>query len=396
MVALPANVSSPPSLFPQRSTSPPLPSTGLSSQPLSSHPLVTHPSRQLSEPSTVFDRLQSASLLTAEYGSQKLAETSVLPDLIFGVIAFQPRVRSRAPYHEGVRRWVHSVRTHTSEARTHLLLFTGRGEGSIASDAAIARYLQEAGVSLVQADYQDHPSRVAHSDASQFVWCVVRNRWFVIARYLAPRVGEYRYVLMCDTKDVILQAPPFEWGALTGGSHKGEWLRRAVVFSGEGSGRVRTLQQSKKGLPRTMMCAHGASATQRQALLHTEPLNAGVTLGGAEAFLNFSLGMMRVIRRVTSKECIAVKDCTDQGLYNLLVYLYWGSELPHTRKLVLSMERAPSYTLGHKQPCCTVDSAGRVLNDARMVPPIVHQFAKGLAGRVLPRTLFWRKVTSRG
>eukprot|EP00966_Prymnesium_polylepis_P003817 86780-Prymnesium_polylepis.2 len=165
-----------------------------------------------------------------------------------------------------------------------------------------------------------------------------------------------------------------------------------MVFSGEGSGKVLTLRQSKKGLPRTLKCAPGASDAERRRLEGTEPLNAGVTVGGAAAFLNFSRAMSRVIRRVTSVECVAVKDCTDQGLYNLLVYLYWGAELPHTGKVVLPMERALSYTLGHKRPCCKVDARGRVLNDAGRVPPIVHQYAKGVAGRILPRTRFWKAV----
>ena len=53
------------------------------------------------------------------------------------------------------------------------------------------------------------------------------------------------------------------------------------------------------------------------------------TLGGARAFLNFSAALAEVISRVTTPACLEVKDCTDQGLYNLLVYLRW--EVPHTR-----------------------------------------------------------------
>ena len=138
----------------------------------------------------------------------------------------------------------------------------------------------------------------------------------------------------------------------------------------------------------TLLCA----LAQRELLLDTEPLNAGVTVGGAEAFYNFSVAMSSVIKRVTTIACLDVKDCTDQGLYNLLVYAYWARYLPHTRKLVLPMEQALSYTLGHKRRCCDVDNSGRILNDGGNVPPVVHQFAKGSAGRALPRTRFWSKV----
>ena len=120
-------------------------------------------------------------------------------------------------------------------------------------------------------------------------------------------------------------------------------------------------------------------------LLATEPLNAGVTLGGARAFANFSAALAALISRVTTAECLSVKDCTDQGLYNLLVYAHWADYLPHTRKLVLPMERAFSYTLGHKPRAPAVDSDGRVRNDHGDVPPLLHQFAKGRAGLTLSR-----------
>ena len=52
------------------------------------------------------------------------------------------------------------------------------------------------------------------------------------------------------------------------------------------------------------------------------------------------------------------------------------------------MERALSYTLGHKpgESCCRVDERGRVLNDVGEVPAVVHQYSKGAAGRKLQRT----------
>ena len=33
----------------------------------------------------------------------------------------------------------------------------------------------------------------------------MRNRWFAILRFLEPRHGRYRYVLMSDTRDALLQ-----------------------------------------------------------------------------------------------------------------------------------------------------------------------------------------------
>jgi hypothetical protein len=84
------------------------------------------------------------------------------------------------------------------------------------------------------------------------------------------------------------------------------------------------------------------------------------------------------------------------GLYNLLVYEFWGAYLPHTRKIVRPMERALSYTLGHKpgESCCRVDERGRVLNDVGEVPAVVHQYSKGAAGRKLQRTKFYERYLS--
>ena len=123
-------------------------------------------------------------------------------------------------------------------------------------------------------------------------------------------------------------------------------------------------------------------------LLDTDPLNAGVTLGGAHAFLNFSSALASLISRVTTARCLDVKDCTDQGLYNLLVYAHWDAYLPHTRRLILPIESAPSYTLGHRKGELHIDADGRVRNDAHELPPVVHQFAKGSAGKILRKSRF--------
>jgi hypothetical protein len=189
-----------------------------------------------------------------------------------------------------------------------------------------------------------------------------------------------------------MQADPFAWVAAA--TDTGALPPGAMVFSGEGAGAVLQLRQSKKGMPRTLQCARGVSDASKKSLPDTEPLNAGVSVGGAAAFLNFTRAMCRVISRVTTAACVAVKDCTDQGLYNLLVYAFWPTELPHTPKLVLPMERALSYTLGHKRRCCNLDPSGRVLNDRGEVPPVVHQYNKGAAGLMLTHSRFARAFLS--
>ena len=98
-----------------------------------------------------------------------------------------------------------------------------------------------------------------------------------------------------------------------------------------------------------------------------------------------STALAALISRVTTPECLNVKDCTDQGLYNLLVYAHWDHYLPHTARLVLPIERSPSYTIGHKKRGIDVDETGRVRNEANMVPPVIHQFGKGFAGKALRR-----------
>ena len=107
--------------------------------------------------------------------------------------------------------------------------------------------------------------------------------------------------------------------------------------------------------------------------------------GGASAFLNFSTALSALIARVTTPRCLDVQDCTDQGLYNLLVYTHWDAYLPYTRRIILPIERAPSYTLGHRKGDLHVDADGRIRNDVGQLPPVVHQFAKGSAGKALRR-----------
>lgn len=116
----------------------------------------------------------------------------------------------------------------------------------------------------------------------------------------------------------------------------------------------------------------------------------GVTFADAEAFLNFSTALASHIAHTTTAECLAVKDCTDQGLYNVLVYTAWHARLPHTRRVLLPMEKALSYTLGHRREAPRRDGSGRLINEAGEVPPVVHQFGKGSAGRALRRTSFAR------
>ena len=116
-----------------------------------------------------------------------------------------------------------------------------------------------------------------------------------------------------------------------------------------------------------------------------------MTLGGAAAFRNFSRAMAAVIQRTTSAACVGIKDCTDQGLYNLLVYQYWGEYLPHARRVLLPTERALSYTLGHVTPCCRVAPDGTVLAKSGEAPPILHQFTKAEAGRKLLSDARFRK-----
>lgn len=320
-------------------------------------------------------------------------------DLVFGVVAFDPRIgcgTACSAHREGVRRWAASVRRYTDAATTEVALFTGPGRGNIAADHGTARVLRDADVRTIEGDFRDSPERVAHTDGRRYMWCVVRNRWFVLRDFLRAHAHEYRHVLMTDVRDAVVQANPFAWTPRSGTAAFD--LRRTIVLSGEGSGSVMVLAQSPKGKARTLGCAGtpALDASAQQRLLATDPLNAGVTLGGVHAFLNFSAALADVIHRVTTASCLDVKDCTDQGLYNLLVYQFWKAHLPHTRRHIVPMEGgALSYTLGHKKGRVSVDSDGHVRDDTkRYVPPVVHQFGKGRAGKALQRTKFAGFLTS--
>ena len=96
-----------------------------------------------------------------------------LVDLIFGVVAFNPRGCSgkscdRQPYHVGLRRWVRSVRAHTNEAQTELMVLTGRGRGSLTTDSKMATFLRSARVGIEEHDYEDDITRVSHIERSRY------------------------------------------------------------------------------------------------------------------------------------------------------------------------------------------------------------------------------------
>ena len=359
----------------------------------SSEPLEQQQQPASTAPTITTERRQ---LLSAAAPSRKQR------DLVFGVVAFDPRVgcgTSCAAHREGVRRWASSVRRHTDPATTELALFTAHGKGSIArASAGTARALRDFGVVTYEGDFRDRAGRVAHDGTNSetpFVWCVVRNRWFVIRDHLRAHAGEYRHVLMSDVRDAIIQSDPFGWVPQQKSS--GFELHRTVVFSAEGSGSVKTLAQSKKGLPRTVDCAGTTpplSDSAREMLKSTDPLNAGVTLGGYAAFLNFSTSLADFISHVTTLSCLKIKDCTDQGLYNLLVYWRWEHYLPHTKRLIVPMEGGVlSYTLGHLKGKPLVDADGRVRDLSRSyLPPVIHQFAKGAAGKALKRNAAFSKL----
>jgi hypothetical protein len=313
-------------------------------------------------------------------------------DLVFGIVAFDPRVgcgTACSAHRDGVRRWANSVRRHTSAASTELALFTGHGKGNIAATPAMERALRDADVRIIEGDFRDARDRVAHGERANYMWCVVRNRWSVIRDYLRSHAHRFRHVLMCDVRDAIVQSDPFAWAPRGRAAARAFDLRRTIVFSGEGSGSVKVLSQSKKGAPRTLSCMGNTPLSEKerkQRLLSTDPLNAGVTIGGAHAFANCSAALATLLAEVTTPACLAVKDCTDQGVYNVLAYARWESLLPHTSQLLVPMEGGVlSYTLGHKKGAPRVDSDGHVRDDDGHVPPLVHQFAKGAAGRALKR-----------
>ena len=235
-------------------------------------------------------------------------------DLVFGVVAFDPHAgcgTTCLAHRDGVHRWANSIRRCTNAGSTEVALFTGVGRGSIAAFPATARALRQSNVRTIEGDFRDAPTRVAHSDRAKYVWCVVRNRWFVIRDYLRAHAHEYRHVLMTDVRDAVVQADPFSWAPRDVMDARRFDLHCTVVLSGEGSGSVQVLAQSAKGVPRTLGCAGSAPLrdSDRRMLLTTDPLNAGVTLGGASAFLNFSAALSQVIAEVTTPACLAIKVC---------------------------------------------------------------------------------------
>ena len=311
-------------------------------------------------------------------------------DLVIGVLVSNPDGCYRGggtngsscdmrPVFDGALRWAYSVRRHTAPD-TQIVLLTERS--SFKAVQSFARRLEaQLGVQLVQGDFMDNAERVEHdgTGGSRFVWCPMRNRWFVIRDFLRQRMisrqPEYRHVLMSDVRDVIVQRDPFANASLLAGT---------VIFSGEG----RTLRHSRKGLPRTVTCARelGADPDTLKWLQTTEPMNAGVTLAGGRAYRQFVEAFTLLLTKVTTPPCLAVRDCTDQGPYNLLAHWLWNASehLAHTRRLLLPIERALSYTVSKVRGCCRLDEAsGRVLNGEGVAPALIHQYSLGSSAKAL-------------
>jgi hypothetical protein len=168
-------------------------------------------------------------------------------DLVFGIVAFDPvtgcsgKCKPEA-YRVGVRQWVNSVRRSTQRDRTEVALFTGKGPGNLVRDTVLARVLRRSSVRVLEGDFDDSNERVAHREPSRHVHCVMRNRWFVIRDHLRSHAHRYRFVLMTDVRDVLLQGDPFQWRPdelQRAGSERFD-LTRTVVLSGEGSGATST------------------------------------------------------------------------------------------------------------------------------------------------------------
>ena len=107
------------------------------------------------------------------------------------------------------------------------------------------------------------------------MWCVVRNRWFVIREFLREHAPEFRSILMTDIRDALLQADPF---ARRPSGHAADRRARPAAsgFAAQSSSavkaaEVRTLRQSKR-VPRVRCSAQGIQAGWPRQLCSTRTL----------------------------------------------------------------------------------------------------------------------------
>ena len=136
-------------------------------------PPIVEPDSSAQPPLALALALTSPPQRSAAAPAGRTAQPRAL-DLVFGVVAFRPdsgctqskhagKQCDRSPYYLGLRRWVRSVRMQLPPERADVLVFTGAGKGSLASDEPTALWLRQQGVRLVEAEYADSAARVART-----------------------------------------------------------------------------------------------------------------------------------------------------------------------------------------------------------------------------------------
>ena len=102
-------------------------------------------------------------------------------------------------------------------------------------------------------------------------WHPVVDRWKLIADYIQK--GDYRYVIACDTFDVVFQSNPFEWLEKHLGEHD-------LVVVGEERD-FKDCEGNKRGMLQSFPQAY-------ERIKDWEILNAGVVAGHAKAVMEIS------------------------------------------------------------------------------------------------------------
>ncbi|CAF1005464.1 unnamed protein product [Adineta ricciae] len=180
----------------------------------------------------------------------------------------------------------------------------------------------------------------------------VSLRWIIISQYL-KRLDDikspYKYVFICDSRDVIFQRNIFDY--------VNEYEDGLFVFQETTKMNIRKCSYNSKWIKDCY------GETELNLIGDQKIICAGTILGSWKAMRNY----LSIVEQVTSQR---YQQCNDQGIHNHIVY---RDKINNTKIHIISHERGFVGTLGYSATFKR-NQFGLILNENEQVYAVIHQF----------------------
>ncbi|CAF1231000.1 unnamed protein product [Adineta ricciae] len=180
----------------------------------------------------------------------------------------------------------------------------------------------------------------------------VSLRWIIISQYL-KRLDDirspYKYVFICDSRDVIFQRNIFDY--------VNEYEDGLFVFQETTKMNIRKCSYNSKWIKDCY------GETELNLIGDHKIICAGTILGSWKAIMNY----LSIVEQVTSQR---YQQCNDQGIHNHIVY---RDKINNTKIHIISHEHGFVGTLGYSATFKR-NQFGLILNENEQVYAVIHQF----------------------